>query len=753
MQITNLQKQTVEKILRYFESGAHLVAFKAPTGSGKTLMASHFIAEVILREAKLKHIFVIATISSSDLPRAFETKIEQYKCDLPTSNFEVEYYESPSAKNPNKNATDATSEIRLIENKVYIFGKASFGKDRIYTEQGTIEDFLREAKQQGYKIIYIRDEAHIGSEKTSSDSGVKNFESLMQDAATFTLKMTATFDKKNTDAKRVELRETDLINENKNDGFYLLKTHCKVLSDEAITDDELLQKAISEFKLIKENYKKLERDYGIVIRPALLLQVDNEPSDKEKKVLFLQSLEKIQDALTSAGFSWVQYFGANDTKASNVDNSNFTLAKITRNDDPTDVIIFKIGPATGWDIPRACMLLQLRSVSSSSLKIQTVGRIKRNPFPGLQKNDITDCYYLYSNEPKVSEKDFSIYEHSVKEELQNELFAVVKIENKNLEKTAKEKIAAETKEFLNKNKNAIMQRLDECFIIDKNVGDEKIFHITETHQLFLSCLQLLKFLKLKLMHLNAPQKEVVNAIRTYYKNSDWKNDKVNVKCETLLLIVLQFFMAEVNAIVKKSLEQNVKYKITSECVKPATYTSAEENASEVCEPRVPYLFDIKKDGVMVNDEMLDSKNEITVAKEIIKFITNTKTYTKKDAIKVWAKNQRSGSIYGEYLDSENNFRKSYFDFIMKFQNDAILYIEVKGKKDIDKNKTNELKTNYEKYFAGNVANELFTKHLIVCVAYVDGETITTDVFAKENIKQKLETLSFENMLVTINELE
>jgi len=50
------------------------------------------------------------------------------------------------------------------------------------------------------------------------------------------------------------------------------------------------------------------------------------------------------------------------------------------------------------------MLVQLRNVSSKTLNLQTIGRIKRNPNRDLSKNKITDKYYIYSN-----------YQQSIKE--------------------------------------------------------------------------------------------------------------------------------------------------------------------------------------------------------------------------------------------------------------------------------------------------------------------------------------------------
>ena len=44
-----------------------------------------------------------------------------------------------------------------------------------------------------------------------------------------------------------------------------------------------------------------------------------------------------------------------------------------------DVIIFKLTISEGWDIPRACMLYQVRDTQSKQLDEQVIGRVRRNP--------------------------------------------------------------------------------------------------------------------------------------------------------------------------------------------------------------------------------------------------------------------------------------------------------------------------------------------------------------------------------------
>ena len=272
MELTKIQKAAVDEIFSYYSNTDKVrVDFKSPTGSGKTLMATWLISLIIEANPDKKFIFVVATPSSSKLPFFFEQKINNYKKDLPYSKFEVEYIESPSSK-ASSSTVEETPKIRIVDNKVYIFGKATFGAKRIFSEQHVIDDFVDEVKTQGYKLVYIRDEAHIGDLKSDNES--KHFEVLMQSNADFILKMTATPNLSDSSVKIVTVRESDLCDPTKNENKWLLKTTAKMLLQSSMTEEEILEDALKEFKKIKQQYKTLETN-GVFIHPALLIQVSN----------------------------------------------------------------------------------------------------------------------------------------------------------------------------------------------------------------------------------------------------------------------------------------------------------------------------------------------------------------------------------------------------------------------------------------------------------------------------------------------
>ncbi len=747
MMLIRIQKEKVDDICYYFQNNQNngeqiKVDFKAPTGSGKTLMASAVISKMINDNQGDNFIFIIATISASELPKQFERKINEYRADLDYSNFEVEYIESPSASKSAKRC-DSDAKIKLVKNKVYIFGKATFGKGRIYTEQGVIKDFINEAKQQGYKIVYIRDEAHIGGRGDGVD---KNFETLMHKNADYILRMTATFDTKDSSINRVELTEDELNDYIKNENKWLVKNNVIVVNEKEYTDEKLLDKSIETFKQVQDEYKQLE-EQNVFIRPAMLIQVDDESkTNMERQETFENTLKMIKTKLSNAGLSWVQYFGNDNKDNSNVDNDDFTLEKITRNNDTTDVIIFKIGPATGWDIPRACMLVQLRNVCSTALSIQTVGRIKRNPYPNLKKNVTTMKYYINTNE-KDALSNFTMYDYKVKEKYKNEKLLVIRLKNKQKDGYVpnKEKVKNEMKEFLQRNKNAILQLKNSLFIEDEKT--KKLYYKNVKDKIDIKDnITLLKVLKSKLCNLSCCEKFVLSSI-----DKDRYEDMFDgkIKYESLLLILLTNYLNEIRKMYSKHLTQNIEYKFEEEVIKPDTYHSfysLDKNTNFSKEIDDNYAFDIEKNGKAENEQILDSKNENVVWKEIKSVFNENKN------IKLWCKNQRTGNICVEYYDDNKQVRKSYFDFIIKFNNEAYLYLEVKGSgsSDINETKTELLKKAYEDYFKQNT---LFAQKLVICVVKVSKDYITEITpFYNKNIFSNLEESNLENIINTISNI-
>ncbi len=733
MELTSLQLKTTTEILNLYDPNQKVICeFKSPTGSGKTLMASYFISALIEQNPNDKFIFVIATPSSSSLPYFFEQKINKYKVDLPYSNFEVEYIQSPSSKQTDK--TESIKKIIPEQNKVYIFGKASFGSGRILSEYRIIDDFIVSAIDKGYKLIYIRDEAHIGGERQINDT---NFETLMNSNASFVLKMTATPDNQNPFTKKVILKESQLNNPVLNDGKWLLKTTPVSLLDRNLEDTEILGDAIKRFKEIKEDYAKL----NIGIHPAMLIQVDNDaPKDPVRSKEFKETLIKIKETLNAHNMAWVQYFGNNDKDSNRVYKKDFTLDEISENNNIIDAIIFKIGPSTGWDIPRANMLIQLRDVCSSSLNIQTLGRIKRNPYPNLEWNATTSKYYIYSNTQEANDNDVIEYNYKVRDKFSKETFLSIDIENKAEIKDSKsnEEFKKNFSTWLDGMENPILQEIERTFIDNKIY--RKVLNTVNGNQIYTTITNPFIFLRDYKRFIIA-NKQLYDLIKSI---TDIFCDKHNIQKEFLNIILLNNHKKDILNIISKTRTGKPKYKITEHTYNPDFYKEIYERDQERVQiSKKDYLFGINEDDLLnKNQQPLDSTPE--------RFVFNLiQDYTQDcDGIHIWAKNLTASNIFGEYLDDMLNVKKSYFDFILKFENGFYLYIEVKGIPDINADKTELLKNAYSDYFNKRI-DDLFSPKLAIAVWEVNttNSSIHSSVYYdKQTITEDLNKLSAEKLL-------
>ena len=59
--------------------------------------------------------------------------------------------------------------------------------------------------------------------------------------------------------------------------------------------------------------------------------------------------------------------------------------------------------ATGWDCPRAHILVKLRENMDETFEIQTIGRIRRMPEAKHYENDLLDSCYLYTFDGKFTQ--------------------------------------------------------------------------------------------------------------------------------------------------------------------------------------------------------------------------------------------------------------------------------------------------------------------------------------------------------------
>ena len=80
-----------------------------------------------------------------------------------------------------------------------------------------------------------------------------------------------------------------------------------------------------------------------------------------------------------------------------LDKDKINLTTIRENNSPVSFLLFKQAAATGWDCPRAGVLIMFREIKNATFAIQTVGRILRMPLARRFTVPALNLGYLYTN--------------------------------------------------------------------------------------------------------------------------------------------------------------------------------------------------------------------------------------------------------------------------------------------------------------------------------------------------------------------
>lgn len=345
-EIIDIQQEAVAKLVAEaleMRGGKTEITFKAPTGSGKTYMMADFMNRVISEHPSV--VFLVSSLSKGDLARQNYEKFVEYK---DKGSF--------SKLNPYLINSDIAGEERLYippEHNVYLLPRDLYKRGGRLM-QGAMIAFLDDLLLHSKTIYLIKDECHIAT---------KNLDDLSMDYFTKTINFSAT-----PKLARGQFPDVVISNEEA-ENARLIKTI------EWGGDDDTVADAIAKFESVKEDYRNL-----LGVNPCLIIQISNK--DKADEELS----NNIMPALNAKpGLKWMLIVN-NDKDCDTNDVFKAKKLKVARWKDyakgnmaTIDVIIFKMVITEGWDIPRACMLFQVRDTKSKQLDEQVMGRVRRNP--------------------------------------------------------------------------------------------------------------------------------------------------------------------------------------------------------------------------------------------------------------------------------------------------------------------------------------------------------------------------------------
>ena len=153
-------------------------------------------------------------------------------------------------------------------------------------------------------------------------------------------------------------------------------------------DDDLLLLDLADKKRkeIQAEYDRL----GLKIRPLVLIQFPNGNDD---------CIKRVKEELDTLGYTANSGLVASWFSGDHPDNPE----EIKKLNGRYAFLLFKQAIATGWDCPRAKILVKLREGGTERFNIQTVGRIRRMPERKHYDSPLIDNCYLYTLDSEFAE--------------------------------------------------------------------------------------------------------------------------------------------------------------------------------------------------------------------------------------------------------------------------------------------------------------------------------------------------------------
>lgn len=357
IKLFDFQENAVLKLIDLIrENEEKTILFKAPTGSGKTIIMINFVNRYLENIGK-NVAFIWLCPGKGDLEEQSKSKMIKYAPQLIAQNL----YDALL----NGFSEESTTFINweLITKK----GNKAITDN----EKKNLFDRIKEAHLNGIKFIIIIDEEHSNNTSKAADI-INGFNALG------IIRMSATVNK-NKKYSFYEIDENDVI-----DAGLITKA---IVVNEGLKDGDsseneistLLELADKKRKEVISHYKALKKD----INPLVLIQFRNGDP---------QSILNVEEKLNEMGYSYENGFVS---KWMSEDKKDLP-ENLTDNNSTPCFLLMKQAISTGWDCPRAKILVKLREGMDEQFEIQTIGRIRRMPEAKHYNDDVLDFCYVYT---------------------------------------------------------------------------------------------------------------------------------------------------------------------------------------------------------------------------------------------------------------------------------------------------------------------------------------------------------------------
>lgn len=365
------------KLLLNKQVDKRTIVFQSPTGSGKTFMMSQYIAQLIDELHNQDLCFLWLSPGKGGLHEQSYRSLKREFAGFPVVYLLEEEFMG-ARRTIDKNEVVVGNWEKLSSKD----GKTNEWKSKLMKDKETVNfrELVENTKAAGMTLVLIIDESH------SRDKAERAFElrnTIIQPVLTIEMSATPIL-REGEYHERVEVQANDVIEEGMIKKEIIINEGIDEIADDEVSSQELVMVAAYQKHCA---LKKLYEEEGVDINPLVLVQIPVSDAGEDKK-------DFIEEFLGERGIT-----KDNGKLAVWLDEEkvNQEAELITRNNDQAEFLIFKQAVDTGWDCPRAQILVKFREVKSLVFEIQTVGRILRMPETVHYTNDELNKAFVYTN--------------------------------------------------------------------------------------------------------------------------------------------------------------------------------------------------------------------------------------------------------------------------------------------------------------------------------------------------------------------
>ena len=375
----NAVEELSKKVVKLLNQGGyrHKVVFKAPTGSGKTVMTCQTLANIV------------DTLHSDPTNKYEDVAFIWFaprKLHLQSYN-KLKYAFADGRELKPVMFDDLEQSEGIQPGEILFVNWESVNREdnlmvRDSESSASLYEICRKTQENGLPIIAVIDEEHMFWSKTADKS------KAVLDKINPAIEIRVSATPKTVSYDVVNVSRQDVIDAEMIKKEVVLNSNIDEGLEDITLENHLLKTALKKREEIAEAYKA----QGVDIKPLLLIQLPNDKKesmtveDEEVAKRVKQYLETISNITTENGklAVWLA-------------NEKENLDGLENNDNLVQVLLFKEAIALGWDCPRAAVLVIFRKLQSDEFTIQTVGRILRMPEQKHYNDEVLNIGWVYTD--------------------------------------------------------------------------------------------------------------------------------------------------------------------------------------------------------------------------------------------------------------------------------------------------------------------------------------------------------------------